>query len=315
MQNKPALTNEALDVLIEKLRRTPENFKVIRRLQETGEFPLVEKEPDTYLGVVLDTETTGNDIVTDSLIELGMVFFTVCKTTLRVRGIYARFNQLDDPGQPISAAATAINGITDDMVKGHRIDEDIIDASLEGVDFIIAHNAGFDRPICEKRLPIFETIPWGCSFKQVDWKAEGIGSAKLDYIAYQLGFFFDGHRAEIDCIALLLALDQALPITGTTGLQQVLKNMNTPTKRIAAVGAPFDTKDVLRAQDYFWADGTVPNTDKAWTKDVPEDALTSELQWLKQNGFKNKSVGVPVRVITGLTRFTNRLPPAEIVYC
>ncbi len=55
---------------------------------------------------------------------------------------------------------------------------------------------------------------WACSRSDIDWKAEGIRSSALEFVAYSLGFFHDGHRAASDCQATLHALAQPLPGTG-----------------------------------------------------------------------------------------------------
>jgi DNA polymerase-3 subunit epsilon len=46
---------------------------------------------------------------------------------------------------------------------------------------------------------------------QVDWAGEGFEGTKLSYLASQCGFFFDGHRAENDCLAGLEILARPLP--------------------------------------------------------------------------------------------------------
>jgi DNA polymerase-3 subunit epsilon len=74
---------------------------------------------------------------------------------------------------------------------------------VDGAALVIAHNSRFDRSFLEQRFPIFENLPWGCSFAQVNCVAEGLGVQKLHYIAFQFGFFFDALRAEADCMALL----------------------------------------------------------------------------------------------------------------
>ena len=112
---------------------------------------------------------------------------------------------------PIPPESTAIHHITDDMVRGQRLDEAAIGRVLEGAGLVIAHNAGFDRPFVEARLPAFRALPWACSLKEVPWDSLGLGSAKLDYLAYRYGFFFEGHRAEIDCRALLEVLRLPIP--------------------------------------------------------------------------------------------------------
>src|SRR5690606_28785631 len=112
------------------------------------------------------------------------------------------FNQLEDPGMPIPPEASKVNGITDEMVKDKRIDDDAVNEFVAGADIILAHNSYFDRRICEKRLPVFKNLPWACSLAQIDWAGAGYISAKLEVIAYLQGFFYAAHRADVDCLAL-----------------------------------------------------------------------------------------------------------------
>ena len=49
-------------------------------------------------------------------------------------------------------------------------------------------------------LPDFITKHWACSRSDIDWKAEGIRSSALEFVAYALGFFHDGHRAAKDVL-------------------------------------------------------------------------------------------------------------------
>src|SRR6266436_1817084 len=110
----------------------------------------------------------------------------------------------------------------------------------------IAHHAAFDRPFLEKRLPVFAQKYWACSRSDIDWKAEGIRSSALEFIAYSLGFFHDGHRAASDCRATLHALAQALPCTGRLALQTLLQKARLPTWRLSARDAAIEKKDVLK---------------------------------------------------------------------
>src|SRR5690606_30337039 len=144
----------------------------------------------------------------------------------------------------------------------------------------------------EKRLPIFESLPWGCSLAQVDWSAEGIGSAKLEYIAYQYGYFYDAHRADVDCYALLEVLQQQLPKSGDIVLKSILNSLGQKSYTIFAIGSPFETKDVLKARSYRW-DGDK----KCWHITVTgDDAIKSEVAWLKSNIYGGKSAKVDIEV-------------------
>jgi DNA polymerase III subunit epsilon len=104
------------------------------------------------------------------------------------------------------------------MVAGHRIADEAVHDLLGRVVLVIAHNADFDRRFLEKRLSVFATKHWACSRFDIDWKAEGIRSSAIEFVAYSLGFFHDGHRAASDCRATLHALAQPLPGTGRLAL-------------------------------------------------------------------------------------------------
>ena len=70
-----------------------------------------------------------------------------------------------------------------------RIDDRAVDGLLSPVVLVIAHNADFDRRFLEKRLPKFAAKHWACSRADVDWKAEGIRSSALEFVAYSLDSF------------------------------------------------------------------------------------------------------------------------------
>ncbi len=277
------------------------DFKVIRRILPRSRF--CEQAGLTLSrGVVVDTETTGVDPDRDAIIELGMVLFEFDPLTGIAYRVLSTFDQLEAPGFPIPPESTEVHGITDEMVQGRRIDDAGVADFLAGVSLVIAHNAKFDRVFLEKRLPIFELLPWGCSFAQVDWRAEGVGSAKLDYIAYQYGFFYEAHRAEGDCYALLEILQQPLPKSGELVLNSILKSLAQKSYQIYATGSAFDTKDRLKARGYRW-DGVK----KCWHTTVTGDeALKAEVHWLKDSVYGGKNAKVEIEVHNCLTRFSAR---------
>jgi hypothetical protein len=73
------------------------------------------------------------------------------------------------------------------MVAGHRIDDRAVDDVLGRVVLVIAHHADFDHRFLEKWLPAFATKHWACSRSDIDWKAEGIRSSALEFVAYSFG--------------------------------------------------------------------------------------------------------------------------------
>lgn len=293
-------TNAALSAAAQLLEAHPD-FKVIRRILPRSQFSAHEGRALSR-GVVIDTETTGIDPDKDVIIELGMVLFEYDPETGAAYRVLATFDQLEDPGFLIPPESIAVHGITDEMVAGKRIDDAEVTAFLEGVSLVIAHNAKFDRVFLEKRLPVFESQSWGCSFAQVDWSGEGLGSAKLDYIAYNYGFFYEAHRADTDCYALLEILQQPLPKSGELVLASLLNQLDQNNYQIYAVGSPFETKDILKARGYRW------NGDKkCWhTSVVGEEAREGEVDWLKCHVYGNKKARVEIETRNALTRFSNR---------
>jgi len=277
------------------------DYKVIRRISARQFF--AENDGRALLtGVVVDTETTGINPDQDAIIELGMVLFEFDPQTGQAYRVLAVFDELEDPGYPISAESTAVHGISDDMVAGKKIDDVAVAKFLDGVSIVIAHNAKFDRVFLEKRLPVFESLPWACSFAQINWSAEGIGSAKLDYIAYQYGFFYDAHRAEIDCFALLEIMQKQLPKSKELILKTLLRALHQKSYTISALASPFESKDTLKAKGYRW------NGDKkCWYNTLTgDDAIKSEVTWLKANIYGGRPATVEIEVLNCLTRFSNR---------
>lgn len=276
------------------------DYKVIRRLPTRTAYAQPDDRP-LLRGVVVDTETTGLVFGADKVIELAVLQFEFDPATGQVFRILGAYDGLEDPGRPIPPESTAVHGITDAMVAGKRIDDARVAALLTDVAVVIAHNAAFDRPFVEERLPVFQTLPWACSFSQVPWAVEQIPSAKLEYIAYVAGFFFDAHRAEVDCRATLEVLQTPLPVSGERPLRQLFKTVSLKDWRVYAVGSPFDSKDALKERAYRW---DAPA--KVWHRTLGEAAMREEIQWLKATVYKRDKVSLTFEAIDARNRFSRR---------
>jgi len=277
------------------------DYRVLRRLVPIRHFDRTAQGPVIRV-LVLDTETTGLDHSRDKIIELAMLQVDVDITTGLPVGEVAVYDGLEDPGMPISKEIQAITGISSEMVRGLHLDEARIAAMLAGADLVIAHNAGFDRPFCEARIPAFAQLPWGCSFADIDWRKEGHGSAKLEYLALEKGWFYDAHRAEVDCHALLAVLGEPLPAFGQSGLAKIIAMSRLPSYRLQATNAPFEAKDLLKARAYRW------NAEqKVWhTRLVDEVQLTAELTWLKSAVYGSRVARVQVEKLDADVKYSSR---------
>jgi DNA polymerase-3 subunit epsilon len=277
------------------------DFKVISKISERKEFAEPEGK-ELLKGLIVDTETTGTNPNQDAIIELGMVLFEYDPLTGQAYRVLAVFDELEEPSFPIPEESTAIHGITDEMVSGKRIDDKKVSQLLDGVSIVIAHNSKFDRVFLEKRLPIFESIPWGCSLEQIDWKGEGLGSAKLDYIAFKYDLFYEAHRAQVDCFALLEILQKPLPKSDSLAMKSILDARPRKSYTAYAIGAAFDKKDLLKKRGYWW-----DSVKKCWHLTVDGDsAIKAEAEWLKADIYDGKSATIEIDVRNCLTRFSAR---------
>lgn len=302
--SEPTTDDATLAQSAERLGAHPD-FRVIRRYAKPERYGDVPEDDSTLrTGIYLDTETTGFDEDTCKIIELAMVKFRFT-TGGQLIDFVDEYDEFNDPGAPIPDDIVALTGITDDMVRGAALKQNEIDAFLDGVALVIAHNAAFDRRFCEAHLSGFDKLAWGCSARQVPWREAGFESGKLEYVAYRQGFFYDGHRAITDCLAGLHVLAQPLPEVGRTGFAHLVDNARGKEQRIYAERSPFETKDALRLRGYRWNNGD-NGRPKAWYIDVADADVDSELDWLRENIFK-RDVSLPMTAITPFNRFSSRI--------
>ena len=296
-----------LEALAVRLEAHPD-YRVLRRLVPRLHYGAADTAAaaDSPAGIarllILDTETTGLSHARDRIMELALLRVDVHRATGQPVGPVQVYDGLEDPGQPIPAEVRAITGIDDDMVRGQQLDLARIAELLDGVDLIVAHNAGFDRPFVEARLPDFATKAWACSFADIDWKGEGRGSAKLESLALGLGLFYDAHRAEMDCHALLAVLHAELPAARVTGLARLLAAAPTLRYRLQANGAPFDAKDLLKDRGYRW-----DATQKVWHTRIDDAArLEAETAWMKTQVYGGRPARVQVETLDAMVRYSAR---------
>lgn len=151
--------------------------------------------------VVFDLETTGINPEKDTIIEISAV-------KVKKHDVVDEFSALVNPGRHIPAGATAVNGITDDMVKNAPCIETVIKDFLDfiGNHVLVGHNIHtFD-------LNFVYNAAEGCLDKEV--KNDYIDTLymarrylpelshhKLTDVAAHFGMDTEGaHRALFDCV-------------------------------------------------------------------------------------------------------------------
>jgi DNA polymerase-3 subunit epsilon len=226
----------ALRVIVRRNRtpnpttREPENpaTGVLFRDCERRKALPIESPPRTNTGLAgfIDVETTGLSAEIDEIIELAVYLFAFDRQTGDVPGIVDSYCGLREPAVPISIEARAINGISVDMVKGMRLDTSAVTSILARTEFLLAHNAHFDRDFVVKLFPEAATRPWLCSMRHVDWQAEGCKSRSLQKLLIRFGISrATGHRAASDT-ASALTLISLRASNGRPFMWQILEAKN-----------------------------------------------------------------------------------------
>ncbi len=291
--------------MFDKIQQHPENYKLLTKIPLTVEgvdtqFPIKLNAPypneRTYSVVFLDTETTGMDPIKNNIIELGMVkatFSTERNTLLTVERYYDEF---EDPRVPIPKEIIELTGITDDMVAGKSFDDDSVAKFLAGDPLIIAHNASFDRPFFEKRFKSLKNLRWACSLKEVSWKKLGFPGAKLEYLNTFIGYFYEAHRAYVDCLALLWIMYKR-----QDAFSELINSSLTSSFKVIVKGNTFSFKDRLKEKGFRF-DGMI---EKSWSKTYPNAEEANRAKTTIEDTYKDGAVNFDVilQEYTAQTRY------------
>jgi DNA polymerase III subunit epsilon len=280
------------------------DYRVLRRFAPRRRYA----EPDALphrTAVALDVETTGLDPRADAIIQLAVVAFDYSAETGTIFDVGEPLTFFEDPQRPIPAEIVKLTGITDADVAGKRIDDQAVETLVRSGSLVLAHNAAFDRPFLERRLPCFQEMAWGCSVADVPWRYLGYASSSQESLLMEhCAVFYDAHRADSDALALVHLLATPLD-SGDPPLKLLLQSARKKTLRLWAVGAPFDAKDALKARRYRWNNGD-DRRPKAWWRDVREDEQAAEERWLSEAVYGGASGKWKVEIVDARTRYSDR---------
>ena len=240
--------------------------------------PNKEKSDSDKLGIILDLETTGLSREHDEIIEVAFRPFYFCSQFFEVTSLARKFTLYNEPSSPIREEITEITGITNEMVAGQKIDWNWLRNMLNSADYIICHNAGFDRGFLDTTLEKEGVTPtenavWTCAMKQIDWMSFCRPSKALEVLCAWSGFFYDSHRAHVDVDALLHLLRRENKIA------ELIENASTADYRVFAMNSPRDMNHLLKRRWYRWD----PSVNMWWKNFSVEEEAKKETEWLKEN--------------------------------
>ena len=176
---------------------------------------------------LFDCETTGIR-PTDKIVELAYIAFNENFEEL------FRGQSLIDPEIPIPSGASAVNGITNDMVENEPTIEQFMLMNKQPLlvenAVLVAFNSSFDaRYIGPWMVPDFKQM---CTMRLAKKIYPGLDSYKLNALRYSLNLLTpegDAHRAMFD-VEMMLSLVQHMTLTTGLDLHGLLALAGAPVE-------------------------------------------------------------------------------------
>jgi DNA polymerase III subunit epsilon len=189
---------------------------------EWGKVSVKDRDKIFIPGAIVDVETTGFSPEYDEIIEICIILFHFNRETGIIGKVLDEYVGLREPACGIRPGAARVNGITLADVQGKDLDYLKVSAILEQAEFIIAHNASFDRGFLVRLFPQVADKTWFCSMSGINWRGKGFPNRRLQDLLSCHGISpGKAHRARDDVRATLelLSVSQG---RGDTYLSELL---------------------------------------------------------------------------------------------
>lgn len=189
--------------------------------------------------IAFDLETTGTVPGVNRIVEIGAVRF--------VNGnVEAVFSTLIDPQVPIPPGASAVNGISNEMVAGKPTVDQVLESLTKfcGDDPMVAHNAPFDSQFLIADYKKFEfATPSGIILDTLPIARKifpGLPNYKLGTLVQHLKIpSSDFHRAEEDatyCGKLFLEMLKRISVNGQApAIENLVALTGKPTSKFPTI--------------------------------------------------------------------------------
>lgn len=149
--------------------------------------------------------------------------------------------------------------------------------NLDEIEYVVAHNASYDKNVIKRYWPAFAEKQWICSWADFTHdKLNNVTSKRLSHLAADYEIIIPKwHRAHSDCAALL-------EIVFENNLDDAWKRKNLRRFEIVAKGEyQAGVPEKFKKRRWRW-----DPSNKTWTKhNTPSDELKSQVEFVKSIGF------------------------------
>ena len=268
--------NNAMMPPLSKLKRamlavaSDPDVRVLTRITPQRHYDEAAPGEELLVGAVVDTETTGTNTELDTIIEIAVVPFTYTRDGRVIEVLEERiFTGMQQPSDPLDPEISLITGLTDADLAGQLIDVRALEETVAACSLLVAHNAPFDRPMCERLSAVFRDKPWVCTMNLINWRLEGANGRSLDAAAAAHMLWFSAHRALDDARALLHLVALPLPESARMPLAVMIEELKTPRCEVWLWGAPFEARESIRAAGFRWRPQELAR-EKGWALTVKD---------------------------------------------
>ncbi len=208
----PLASGTGRQKLYERLFKVYELTGLVDHRIVNGNSVLYHKEKHTELddmsffkgnAAFIDVETTGLS-GNGEVVELAIVLVEFNKYKGTVTRILDEYSGLRMPNCRIDPGAMEVHGLTPQKLRGKKLNNQKIKELLSKADYLIAHNASFDRRFVNSLFPETRNMRWLCSMNGVKWNKKGFKSKKLETLLKKHKVNYDqSHRALDDVKATI----------------------------------------------------------------------------------------------------------------
>ena len=225
---------------------------------------------ETGQAAIVDVETTGISRK-DEIVEIAVLLFTFDRESGCFLSKDDYYQGYQEPTFEIEPEAAAVHGLTKEKLKGQSIDHEKVRSLLQKAEFLVAHNAVFDRRFLFYAYPEFSDKEWHCSMRSINWIAAGCENKQLQTILAQHKIIpTRAHSAYDDVACLYELLSKIENKTGRPYFAAVMNALPVRTK--------YEMQRAGEAGNYLY--GTYVDEWEEWMASyLKSDLKTKQRKW------------------------------------